>query len=102
MHGKAEQEYRGKDSSDSVAGDIDQAMQSKKYRGDECAEPVALIRSFLKRKYFPNQKTKADNDENNGQPTELRPKPEPITFRMKRSFVVKRCRPKRSEHWFEI
>src|SRR3989442_15298806 len=85
-----------------MSGNIDQAVKGEEDCGDEGGESITLIGSFAQRKNFSENQNESDDDENNGDPAELGPKPEPIAFGMDRAPVAIRCGAENSEDVFEI
>src|SRR5438128_3981645 len=102
MEREAEQKYRGKRCADAMPRNIDQPVQCKKDCCDQCCQPITLIRSFAQRKNFPEDKNESDNDENDGDPTKLGTKPEPVAFGMARAQIAVGCGRESSEDVFKI
>src|SRR3982074_2823366 len=102
MKRKAEQEHSGKHCADAMTGNVDQAVERKKNRGDKGCEPITLVRSFAQRKNFPENQNESDDDQNDCDPTKLGPEPEPIAFGMNRAPVAIGSCAKNSKHVFEI
>src|SRR5437667_2846807 len=102
MEREAEQKYRGKRCAHAMPRNIDHPVQRKKDCRDQCGQSITLIRSFAQRKNFPEDKNESDNDENDGSPTKLGPKPEPVAFGMDRATIAVGCGTENSEDVFKI
>src|SRR5437870_13636103 len=102
MEREAEQKYRGKRCADAMPRNIDQPVQRKKDCRDQCCQPITLIRSFSQRKNFPEDTNESDNDENDGDPTKLGPKPEPGAVGTDCATIPVGCRTDRSNAVIKI
>src|SRR4051812_11389738 len=102
MERKAEQKRCRKHCSNPMSGHIDEAMEGKKDRRNQGCEPITLVRSFPERKNFPDDEDEPDDDDDDRDPTELRPKPEPITFGMNCAAIAVGSDPKNCEDVFKI
>ncbi len=85
-----------------MTGNIDKSVQSEKDGSNERGEPITLIGAFAQWINFSNKQNKSDDDKNDGDPTKLGPKPEPIAFRMNRASVAVGCGAKNSKDVFKI
>src|SRR2546430_10895286 len=97
MEREPEQKHSGKRCADPMTRNIDEPVQTEKDGGDKGGQPITLIGAFAQWINFSNQKNESDDDENDGDPTQLGPKPEPVAFRVNRAPVAIRSGAKRSE-----
>ena len=65
-------------------------------------ETITLVGSHSQRENSTNKQGDADDREHHRGPTEFRPKPKPVTFRMQGSRVAERSVTKNCKYRFEI
>src|SRR5256714_12303748 len=102
MEREPEQNHSGKRCADPMTRNSDEPVQTEKDGGDKGGQPITLIGAFAQWINFSNQKNESDDDENDGDPTQLGPKPEPVAFRMNRAPVAIRSGAENGKDVFKI
>src|SRR4029450_8665736 len=77
-------------------------MDREQKCGDKCGQTVTLVGSRSQRENSTNKQGDTDNRKHNRGPTEFRPKPKPVAFRMQRSRTTERRITKNCKNRFEI
>src|SRR6266576_1801001 len=77
-------------------------MDREQERGDKRGEAITLVGSLSQRENSTNKQRDTDDREHHRQPTEFRPKPKPVAFRMQGSPVAERSVTKNCKNRFEI
>src|SRR6266699_1980705 len=77
-------------------------MDREQERGDKRGEAITLVGSLSQRENSTNKQRDTDDREHHRQPTEFRPKPKPVAFRMQGSPIAERSVTKNCKDRFEI
>src|SRR5678815_2164518 len=77
-------------------------MDREQQRSDKRGETITLVGSFSQRENAADKQRDTDDREHHRRPTEFRPKPKPVAFRMQGSRVAKRSVTKNCKDRFEI
>jgi hypothetical protein len=77
-------------------------MDREQERGDKRGETVTLVGSYSQRENSTNKERYTNDREYHRRPTEFRPKPKPIAFRMSGWPVAERSVTKNCKDRFEI
>ena len=77
-------------------------MEREQKRGDKGGETITLVGSLLQWENSTNEQGDTDDREHHRRPTEFRPKPKPVAFRMQGSPIAERSVTKNCKDRFEI
>src|SRR6266700_4872771 len=77
-------------------------MDREQERSDKSGETITLVGSLSQRENSTNKQGDTDDREHHCRPTEFRPKPKPVAFRMQGSRVAERRVTKNCKNRFEI
>src|SRR6266516_721940 len=77
-------------------------MDREQERGDKRGETITLVGSSSQRDNSTNKQRDTQDREHHRRPTEFRPKPKPVAFRMQGSRVAERSVTKNCKNRFEI
>src|SRR6266700_693419 len=77
-------------------------MDREQERSDKSGETITLVGSLSQRENSANKQGDTGDREHHCQPTEFRPKPKPVAFRMQGSRVAERSVMKNCKDRFEI
>src|SRR6266700_4053163 len=77
-------------------------MDRKQKRGDKGGETITLVGSHSQWENSTNKQRDTEDREHHRRPTEFRPKPKPVAFRMQGSRAAERSVTKNCKNRFEI